>query len=233
MYKAQGRVLVNQSKSFTFKEVLKDLNSEWLSRQLEGYLKRAPKCQDHYLFTFRDPDNLSQVFTQLRKKVKYDLNEERHGRPRRYTSKEYDCFLDTNMVTVMGQHITKYRCHAYALRRFYCTWAYYMVFKQDMVAVSKYIGHSNAATTSSHYVYPAKSIGLTDQMIREGIKLDDFLFLEGKKQMHLHTFDPDIYANLQRESDYKSFRAEEQRTLWEFEQVETIKVAEKITRRKK
>ena len=58
-------------------------------------------------------------------------------------------------------------------------------FNKDIIALSKYVGHSNPKTTYEHYIFPKESIGLTDEMINNKIDLGQFINLHGKKQTQL------------------------------------------------
>lgn len=171
-------------KNYEEKELRKPLFafSQWLNGQIIGYAKTAPKYQAELVFGWNTRESTAKYLSLLRKRIR--------EHPREY-GPEYDCFFDKNSYVSVGPgQPIPYRINVYSLRRFCITFHFYTTFKMDPIATAKFFGHSEAATTLGHYVMPKEAIGLTQDMIDDGISIDEFIHLEGKAQMRLLSFDP-------------------------------------------
>lgn len=202
--KPAGRQTKN-GRNYHEKEIRKPVLkwSRWLSEQVSGYARTAPRLECGSLFPWRQTTSVSKYISNLRKQVK---NGELDSR--------YDCFLDKNSYTAAGpSQPIPFRINCYSLRRFCMTFHFYTTFGMDPVATAKFFGHSEAATTLGHYIQPKEAIGLSQEMIDSGVTFDEFVHLRGKKQMRLVDFDPEWESR---------FRARGQTVLAEFGSDEII-----------
>lgn len=178
VYKAGSR-LSNKSRTYFIKEVQKPINSTQLSNELISYRQSNMFDHTNRIFPWSNPDALNKQFTILRKKVmKRDLGP------------EYDFLLDKVTETVAGQSKTQYRVSLYSLRRFCITFHYYTTFKQDVIALAQYTGHSSPDNLLKHYIKPKETIGLTDEMIDANITIDQFINLGVAGQSTISDFIP-------------------------------------------
>ena len=167
-----------------YKEVKKNLYSNWLNQLLINHHKNYNNLPGHKVLPFYTTDSFNKIFSVIRKKLK-----------NKKLSSMYNFLLDTNIKHIKGNNAskTKYRISPYSLRRFGITFLYWtkspIGFNKDIVALAKYVGHSNPRTTYEHYVYPKDAIGLTDEMINNNIGIDEFIHLHGKKQTLLNDYD--------------------------------------------
>lgn len=182
-YKPSNRAS-KTGRNYYFKQVKKDvgIKSQWINELLHKYQQKCPGYDHNRLFPFTSPDSFNKYFCQLRKKVK--KGELPH---------DYKCFIDQNIEQLKGcDSKTQYRISLYSFRRFAITFMYWskkpVGFDQDIVALSRYIGHTNPKTTYEHYVLPKEAIGLTETMIKECITIDQFIKLAGACQSQLTEF---------------------------------------------
>ena len=151
--------------NYYYKELRKPIYSKWLSDQLIGYSKKCKRYDNDKVFAWSTPDTLKKYFYQLRK----DVTDKK-------LSPDYDFMLDETFDVICGgNNLKKYRVSVYALRRFCFTFNYYVTFKKDFVALSKAFGHSRPETCLNHYILPKEAIGLTDELIEQGITIDEFI----------------------------------------------------------
>jgi len=169
--------------NYYFKQAIKPVLawSPWLNDVLKKYARSCPSYPNDRLFPFTRPDSLRKDIIKLRKKVK-------KGK----MPSDYEVFLEQNNKQLFGDPMkTPYKINIYSLRRFSITFHYWVTFKQDIIKTSKVFGHSDPKTTLSHYIQPKEAIGLTQDMIDQGISIDHFINFEGKKQMRLMEFSPE------------------------------------------
>jgi len=197
-----------------YKEVKKQISSKskWLNDLLIKYHRICPIYENNHLFPYYTQDSLQKVFQNIRKKMKLQVKN-RLPYNKKPLPNEYECFLDKCTKQVSGSpcNKTQYRLSLYGLRRFAITFLYWskapIGFDKDIVALSKYIGHSNPKTTYEHYVMPKESIGLTDKLIKCRIKIDQFINLREVHQKQIADYIP--------REEFK-IRTKGQSTLFEF-----------------
>lgn len=169
VYKAKNRMLMTGQTKVTYKELQKPMYSKWLSHKLLKYKEYFGECQGNKIFPWTTNDALNKFFTTARKSKNPKLT----------------FMLDKNHYPLKGQDKTRYRIHPYALRRFAFTFHYWTTYNQDIVSLSRDFGHSRIETTMNYYVFPKESIGLTDEMIKNKITFDEFVFGKDKDQEEL------------------------------------------------
>jgi integrase len=177
IYKPKNR-MGKHSINCYYKETKKPMFSKWLSNQIIGYYERYPQLPLNKVFPFKNGDSVYKWLKQLRKKKKDE--------------KEFNFLKDKNLYNIKEASGTKYRINLYCLRRFSFTFHYWITYNQDIVTLSKTFGHEKVETTYEHYVFPKESIGLTDEMIKNKINIDQFIQLKGKNQTTINEYNDKI-----------------------------------------
>jgi integrase len=170
---------------YYFKQVRKEISSKskQYSKLLLNYQHTCPKYDSNKLFPFTTPDALDKHLSRLRKKLQKNKDP------------KLAFLFDTNIVQIKGiDSRRKYRISLYSLRRFAITFLYYskapVGFDKDIVALAKYIGHTNPRTTYESYVMPKEAIGLTQDLINKKVTIDEFLQIRAPKQKLLEEYAP-------------------------------------------
>lgn len=181
-YKPTNRVVKTGNHKY-FKQLKKEIynKSKWFNELLLEYQNHSPIYESNRLFGFTSTDAVQKTFKELRKRISSD--------PKYYFLKE-----EINVSAENNIGGSRYRVTLYSLRKFAITFLYWskkpIGYDQDIISLSKYIGHSDVKTTLNHYVYPKESIGLTEEMIDKKITLDEFIFSSNpeKKQKTLNEY---------------------------------------------
>lgn len=142
--------------------------SPQLSNEVIRWAKTCPQLQEGKLFPWSGSGPIRKHFSRLR-------NFMRHGMDCGDLGPEYECFFDVNDERVVGEPFNKYRIDIHSLRRFAITFHHWVTFQGDLVRTCQFFGHTNPETTLKHYVKPADAIGLTQEMIRKRISIDEFI----------------------------------------------------------
>jgi len=179
IYKPQNRKTM-LGRNFYFKETKKPIYSKWLSDLIISYAKICERYENNKLFPWTSADVLQKWFMVQRKLMKTGKLDDR-----------YKFLLDTNTKTVHGAVVDRYRVSPYSLRRFAISFHYWVTYGGDEVKLAEVTGHSRVKTLLGHYVKPKESFGLTQKMIDDKIKIDQFIRLKGKAQMVIPDFAPD------------------------------------------
>lgn len=166
------------STTHLIKEVRKPILSPWLSDQIILYRQLYPTPNYNKTFPWTTADPLNKEFNILRKKVAAGE-----------LGSQYNFLLEKNDDVLIGQATnTQYRVCPYALRRFGCTFHYWVTFRQDVFKLAEFTGHANPETLLKFYVKPKEAIGLTNEMIAARITIDQFIHLHGRNQIVLTEF---------------------------------------------
>lgn len=181
VYKAGSRI-VQKSTRFFLKEVEKPIFGKALSDFLMIYRKSWAPVTGARIFPWNTPGPVQKRFSQFRKSV-------RQGK----LGKEYNFLLDKPAEAIVGpDSFTQYRVSMYSLRRFSLTFHYWITFDQDVLKLAEFTGHANPDTLMEHYVKPYHAIGLTPDMIKKKITIDQFINHRGKSQIPLSSFTEDL-----------------------------------------
>lgn len=185
IYKASNRK-TKIGRNLYFKQVKKIIadRSDWFNDLLKNYHNTSPDYGGGRLFPFHKTDSYGKFFSQLRKRIK-----------KRELPPAYDSFLIKPTEHLLGcDSKTNYKITPYSLRRFAITFLYWskapVGYDQDIVALSRYVGHSNPKTTYDHYVMPKEAIGLTQEMIDAKIGIDQFINCPMAYQQQIPDFVP-------------------------------------------
>lgn len=170
-YKARPMLMKNNKTKVSYKMLRKPMFSNWVGEQLLKYRSKYGDCAYNYVFPWRTANTLGKFFSRLRRN---------HGH-------QLPFLLETTNEILKGEDKTSYRISPYSFRRFAFTFHYWVTFKQDIVAVSLFAGHTDVKTTWE-YVYPKECIGLTQEMIDIGITWDQFVFGIDLHQTKLMSF---------------------------------------------
>jgi integrase len=179
VYKA-GSEKTKRSTTHFFKEVEKPMLSTWLSHQLLNYQRIYRPGAMNKVFHWTSTDAMNKQLSMIRKAYK-------EGK----ISQKYAFLVDKTDDVVLGcASKTQYRICLYSLRRFSITFHYWVTFRQDIVALANFTGHSSPENLMRYYVKTKESIGLTDDMIGERITIDQFIHLHGENQRELAEYLP-------------------------------------------
>ncbi len=170
------------ARHYKYKEVKKPIYawSPWLSDQIIGYFKTSPEYEGCKAFPWTTGDVFIKMFQKLRKA--YIAGK---------LGPDYAFLLEKNDYPLLNNPPIQHRVNPYSLRRFAITFHYWITFNKNLPLVSSIWGHSDPKTTFNHYILPYQAIGLTEQMIKQKITMDEFIHLQGKKQMRIIDFNPD------------------------------------------
>ena len=158
-YKARIQTLPSNLRKITYLMLKKPFFSRWLSDALLRYRQEYGECYNGQVFPWTTGGALDKAITRLRNKHGIELP-----------------FLHERLNdSVKGKVAAIYRVHPYTFRHFAFTFHYWVTFNQDIISLKEFAGHESVETTWG-YVHSKEEIGLTDEMIAQGISWDQFVF---------------------------------------------------------